>query len=477
MVTKIKELFFKNKNTAQTIAKNTFWLFFGQISGRLLRAALIIFAARSLGPSSWGAFSYVMSLIAFMLIFSDIGMTAIVTRESSRNTDLSRKYFVTAFFIKIILLAAGAAIVIWLAPYFTKIEEAKILLPLASIILIFDSLRNFGFALSRAAEKMQLEAFNEIFTNILITIFGFYFLSLHATSYNLTVAYLLGIIGGSLITLFSLKNYIKEIFTRFDHQLIKPIISASLPFALASFLGAIMINTDLIMIGWLRTSEELGFYSAAQKPILLFYVFASLFATALFPVLAKANADKEKFKVVLEKSLTTAIVMAVPFTAGGIMLGDQIINLLFGAVYAPAVTAFKILSLTLLIIYPSVIISNSILACNKQKNFIIFSLLGALSNVFFNFLLIPFWGIAGAALSTILTQIAANIFIWHKMKMVQPFSILPQIKKISLITIIIVGSIFFLKLLEVPLIINVFLSAIIYLLLLWIFRKELLRVR
>ena len=74
-VTKIKDLLLNNQGTTQTIAKNTFWLFSGQFFGKLVRIAIVIYAARVLGPASWGAFSYAMSLVAFMIIFSDMGIS------------------------------------------------------------------------------------------------------------------------------------------------------------------------------------------------------------------------------------------------------------------------------------------------------------------------------------------------------------------------------------------------------------------
>jgi len=431
MLEKIKSFLFENQSIKQKIAKNTFWLFFGQITGRTLRAVLIIFAARVLGPESWGAFSYAMGLAAFMIIFSDIGISAIVTRESAKNLRISSQYFSTAFCIKILLLLIGSTLLIFGAPYLTNIKEAQTLMPLIAIILIFDSLRNFGFAISRAHEKMQWEAINEIATNIFITLFGIYALYKMPTSANLTAAYIAGTAIGFLLIAFLFKKYYSEIFKHFNANLIKPLIKSSLPYALASFLGAIMINTDLIMLGWLRSPAEVGFYSAAQKPILLLYTLAALFATSLFPTLTKiATGAKEDFKELLEKSLKIALLVAIPTAIGGILLAPEIIFLLYGSEYLPATLSFRILLPTLIIIFPSIIISNSLLAHNQQKKFVGFSILGAIGNIMFNWILIIPFGIAGCAISTLLTQIIANAFIWQKMKEVNDFSIFNKLKKI-----------------------------------------------
>ena len=475
MLKKLKLFLFENQNLKQTIAKNTFWLFFGQLSGRLLRTGLIIYAARILGPSSWGAFSYVMSLVAFMTIFSDMGMGAIVTRESSKNPEFSKKYFSTAFCLKLILLGVGMLLLIFGAKYFTNIPEARALMPIVALILFFDSLRNFGFVISRAKEKMQLEALNEVLTNFLITILGLIFLCLIPTSQSLTIAYLYGVAIGFIVILLTIKDHFYSSLTNFDKNRVKPIINDSVPFAFASFLGAIMINTDLIMLGWMRSAEDVGFYSAAQKPIQVFYTIASLFAVSIFPALTKSLKDGlEGGKKILEKAVSMSLLIAIPLSFGGIILGDQIINLLFGAQYQFATPSFQILMLTILIIFPSIIVSNSILAHEKQKNFITFSLIGAVGNIFFNILLIPHLGIAGASISTVVTQLISNYFIWHKMQSTNPFSVWPNIQKIIIAAILMAMFTFLFKISGFTLLTNIPISVVIYFALLKIQKEKLL---
>ena len=476
MLSKIKSFLFENQSINQKIAKNTFWLFFGQITGRALRVILIVLAARILGPESWGAFSYAMGLVAFMIIFSDIGVSAIVTRESSRNLEISSQYFSTAFCIKILLLIICSAVLIFGAPYITNIKEAQSLMPLIAVILIFDSMRNFGFAISRAHEKMQWEALNEIVTNIFITVFGIYALYKLPTSASLTTAYIIGTAVGFFMIAFLFRKYYSEIFKHFKFELIKPLLMSSLPYALASFLGAIMINTDLIMLGWLRTPAEVGFYSAAQKPILLLYTLAALFATSLFPTLTKmASEAKENFKELLEKSLKTTLLIAVPTAIGGILLAPEIILTLYGKEYLPAVQSFQILLLTLLIIFPSIIISNSLLAYNQQKKFVGFSMLGAIGNVIFNWILIAPLGIVGCAISTLITQIIANAFIWKKMKEVNNFSIFNKLGKIILASLIMAVAVWIMNSYGSPIIFTIPVAILIYFnLLIKGFKEELL---
>jgi len=72
---KIKEFLFENKSMRQMVAKNTAWLAIGEMVSRLIRAGLIIYAARVLGTEGYGVFSYALSLAALFTIFSDIGLS------------------------------------------------------------------------------------------------------------------------------------------------------------------------------------------------------------------------------------------------------------------------------------------------------------------------------------------------------------------------------------------------------------------
>lgn len=424
---RILDWLLRNNNTGQTIAKNTFWLFAGQIAGRLLRAAIVIYAARVLGAASWGAFSYALGIAAFLTIFSDIGINALITKEAVRQPELKNKYLSTAFFTKLGLLSIFVVGTIIFFPYLTNIEEAAVIMPILIFVFAFDTLRDLGSALSRALEKMEIEAGIQIFTNFAIVTLGFVFLIFSPTSQSLALAYALGSGIGLAAILFVLRRHFGNLFANFQKSLIKPIIATAWPFGLMGLMGAINLNTDIIMLGWLRTAEEVGFYSAAQKPIQLLYVLPAILATSIFPIMARlAKTDPESVKKLLRKYFVKLVLAGTAIAIVGLIFASPIINLLFGADYGSAVMTFRILMLTILIVYPSALLGNAIFAYDHQKAFVGFVLAAVIGNVFFNFLLIPPFGIEGAAISTVITQLFTNALIWRKAHKTIGFKILPK---------------------------------------------------
>src|SRR5574343_1664483 len=93
----IKNKLFTNQHTNQILVKNTFWIGFGEIVSRLLKTIIILYVIRILGVNDWGIFSYTISLCGLFMIFSDMGLSSILTRELAKNVDIQDKYIATSF--------------------------------------------------------------------------------------------------------------------------------------------------------------------------------------------------------------------------------------------------------------------------------------------------------------------------------------------------------------------------------------------
>ncbi len=471
-MSKIKNLLFQNQSLRQTIAKNTFWLTFGEMTGRLLRAGVVIYAARILGAERWGIFSYAITFAALFTIFSDIGLSSVLTKEAAKNPTEQHKYFSTIFILKLILILFIFLITIFIMPHLTKIPLSRSLIIFVALLFVFDSLRSFGNAFFRAIEKMEREALINILTQATILLGGFLVLWTIPSPENLALVYAIGSAIGLIATMFFLAPFLRKVFSYFDKAILKPILNAAWLFGLTSVLGAVMINTDTIMLGWFRNAEAIGFYSAAQKPILLLYVIPSMIAGALFPAFSRfAQVNNEKFRMLLEKGLSFVFLLSLPFSIGLFLTSNQIVNLLFGASYQPAILTLKILSFTLITAFTAALIINSIFAYNRYKLLLWYAAIGALGNVILNAFLIPVWGINGAAISTIITQILSIGYVGVKLKKINNFSILKYLPKIIIATIIMAAAVTLFQYLNLSVLITISFAGVIYFLTL-IFLKE-----
>lgn len=464
MVKRLKDLLFNNRSTKQTVVKNIVWLTVGQIGSRIIRAAIIIYAARLLGVAEYGAFSYALGLAGFFTIFVDIGLNTILTRESSKNPEERTRFFATIFWLKIFLLTLTAGLIITIAPHFSKIEAAKQLITLVAFLTFFDSLRDFVLAFFRSFEKMEWETLINMATNIAITVSGFIILAYAPTAKALLITYCASTAFGALIALLMIKKYLLQIFSAFQKNLIKTIIQSALPVAMMSFLGAFMTNVDLVMLGWLKTSEAVGLYSASQKIIQILYIIPSIFAIAAFPALSRfvQKGQQETIKKLMEKLITVSLTLAVPITIGGIILAKPLISFIYGQDYSGGTIVFQLLLIPIIFIFPGQMIGYFILANDKQMKITAVAGISSILNLGLNYILIPFWSIAGAAIATLISQIFYNLTTWRISKKITDFKTLQHIKKIITGGVLMGIISFLLNKIDLNILINITISGALY---------------
>src|SRR3989344_4317147 len=321
-------------------------------------------------------------------------------REASRSVELRQKYLATAFAIKTTLLVVLIAAFLLLAPLLTGLPEVLALLPVVAALTAFDSLRDLASSIARATERLALEAFVNVFPTPAIVSLVVVFLLASPTSLSLAFAYALGSALGLIAYGIVLRDYFLALLRAFSRELVKPILVSAWPFGLLGLMGAVMINTDVIMVSFFRSIEEVGFYSAAQKPAQLLYILPGLLAVPLFPAMSRlAKEGAAQLRGIFEKAMHAMLAAALPLSIGGVLYAPAIINLLYGQEYAAGTETFRIL---------------------------------------------------GAAWSTVLVNIIISISAWRKLKGIMPFAILPRLPKTALAGVAMTGAAAVLYALGVP---------------------------
>ncbi len=474
MIQRLKELIFKNKTSRQTMAKNVFWLAIGQFGSRLIRSAITIYSARLLGASEYGIFSYALGIASFFTIFSDIGTSVILTREVAKEPEKEKNYFATIFAIRTFLLIFTAVLLIAVAPRFIKIEKAAYLMPFVALFTILEGFRDVAYAFFKGKEKMELEAIVTSAVNFAVTVFGFIALSISPMSATLLKVYIAGSLIGFFMTVYLLREEYRGIIKYFSKKLIGPITKAAWPMAAGGLVGAFMSNVDILMLGWWRTASEIGFYSVGQKIVGMLYIIGGLMPTAIYPAVSRIihENDKERISSILSKTMIIVLMAAVPFSIGGIILGDQIIRLVFGINYINAVPVFRIMILSLMAIYPFSVLNIAILGFNKQSKLFWYSIIATITNIVLNAVLIPPYGIEGAAAATLFANSLNVFFLWRSVKKLNNFIILPDLKKIFIGVIGMAVMAIFLKYLGVMLVVNIVISGAFYFFMLYALKER-----
>lgn len=478
MFKKIKSLLLENRTLRQTVAKNTFWLGISHIGGRLLRAVIVIYAARVLGASEWGVFSYSITLVAFLTVFADIGLNIITVREVARAGDRWREspFISTAFAVKLALTALGVIVIVFAAPSFTTIEGARKLLPLFAFIFAFDALRDNWFSIIRGRERMEQEALLYLATNAAIVVLGFSFLLTESTARSFAYAYALGTALGMAATAWAVRDYLRVCLSRFTRRLVLPLLKTAWPLAVSGVLGLLMLNTDILILSWLRSTEEVGYYSAVNRIVQLLYTFPALLATSVMPVFARlARRDDEIFRKVLERIVSISLMIAIPLGVGGALVSDGLTSFVFGPSYSPGAPSLQILLLTLLFDFPAVILSQALFAYNEQRKLVLYAVTGGMLNVALDLILIPHFGIVGSAWATLTAQVVSNVYLWRTLKAVNYFTIMPYLKRSFISTIVMAFAVLGVSISGLHVLFAVVPGGLVYLTSLVLLREPLLR--
>lgn len=470
----LKELFFGERSTVKgRVLKNFVWLLTSNFASRFIRAAIVIYAARVLGAEGYGIFSYVLGLAGFFTFFKNVGVDSILTREVAKHPEKQHNYFSTAFWIEVVLVLVTILLVVFVAPFFSKIPAAVSLLPLAAIILAFDDFRDFFFGYFRGKEKMELEAIVTIVSNLSIAGFGLISLLYFKTPLSFLIAYAAASILGTAVAAVLLKPHVSGIVRNFEKGLVKPIFVSALPMAMGALSGMFLFSIDMVILGWWRTPYEIGLYSAAQKTVGILAIASGLIGTSTFPALSRfVHTELDRARNVFESSARAIFLLSIPFVVGGIVLSKPIMSLLFGSAYLSAASVFSILIISILGVHPLVVFVNLIFAFDKQIKIVKYVILASLCNALFSVLLIPRFGIEGAAISIVVTSFVYVGLLWHLAKTLLHFEIVPKLGKMVVSATAMGVIAFILNWFGIYVLWNIAISGLFYFVLLYILRED-----
>ncbi|GHD05627.1 hypothetical protein GCM10016234_01920 [Tianweitania populi] len=177
-------------------------------------------------------------------------------------------------------------------------------------------------------------------------------------------------------------------------------------------------NVDLVMIGFLIDDREVGIYRTAVAAATFAAFGLMTVELVVQPHIARLHAQKNTRALQKLASYSAAIsfISTIPVFIAFLLFGKQIIAVIFGDEYVLAYTPLVILTLSQCC-YAFFGSAGNILAMsgNEREN-IKGQVLAMIANIFFNFLLIPIFGIKGAAVSSGIALFVWRLSYWYSAK-------------------------------------------------------------
>lgn len=196
----------------------------------------------------------------------------------------------------------------------------------------------------------------------------------------------------------------------FKKEKIISILKEAFPLALVSGLGIIYYRIDSVMIAGYRQISDVGIYSGAYMVIEGIMLLVRVIMAATFSRLSQYGKLPDiKFYALYKKLLVLLIILSLILCSIMYVAGEFVFDLFLGKEYQSSVSVFYILLLSVIALYPGTMVTQALIAIDKQKIYMYIALTCTIVNILLNFVLIPQYGIQGAAWATVITDIILTV--------------------------------------------------------------------
>ena len=388
---------------------NTSWLFFEKIVGMAVTFFVGVYVARYLGPANFGLLSYAGSFVGLFAGIATLGLDGIVVRELVKDEKKRDELLGTTFVLKVI----GAVLVIGMlaiAIRFTNNDNFTNLLIFIIVIgTIFQSFNIIKFYF-QAKVLSKNTVYVQVFSTILCAVIKL-----------LLIYFNMGLIYFAIVTLLQsiflasgfIMIYIKQKSSLFkwsiNFDLAKNLLKDSWPLMLSGIAISIYMKIDQVMIKNMLDTKAVGNYAVAVRLSEVWYFIPMAITSSVFPAIINAKKiSKKLYYERLQKLYDLMTWLAISIALPIMLLSNNIIHLLFGTQYQAAAGVLRIHVWAGVFVFLGLATSKYLIAESYFRLPLLKTSIGAIFNIGANIILIPKYGINGAAIATVASQFVAG---------------------------------------------------------------------
>jgi len=365
-----------------------------------------------LGAESYGLYFALLNFSFLFNILLDVGITNFNNRNISQNEQLLKKHLFALFNLKLLLSALYAFVLLSVALFIGYSKSVFPLLITLGVNQVLLSLILFVRSNYAGLQLFKVDSVLSVLDRFLMVILGLILLywdsgsllSIQNFAFVQTASYFLVLIIALAFLAKRSGPYRPKVKWVFSAALLKK----SFPFALLVLLMTFYNRTDSVMLERLHPngSFEAGVYAQGYRLFDSVNMIAYLFATLLLPMFSRLTGEKKSVKPLVLVALKTIGVFAIGVSVYCIVCAPEIITLLYkdneyGAALCLAILMANILPVATTYIYGTLLTAGGELRALNQM-----ACGGVLLNIILNLVLIPKYGAFGAAVATLITQVA-----------------------------------------------------------------------
>ncbi|WP_404456481.1 polysaccharide biosynthesis C-terminal domain-containing protein [Virgibacillus necropolis] len=369
--------------------------FFGRGSFVVFTLLFSYVCTKLYGAETFGEFTYAFTLISILMTFAksglDQGMMYSLPKNGNKHVSFS---FLINFIVSMIII-----VIMW---FFVNDNYIKFMLP---IIWLF-SVEHLFFGIYRSDGKIKQYFFINGFLTMILRVFAiivFYFL-FGQSPYGIALGVYVSFIFSNILYIIRYKNrFIRIIFD-------KNYLYYSMTLILASSMAVLINKIDIIMLGIMTTDTDVGIYAItvqiSQAVSLVLMVFNTVFAPQIAKMFHEGKHDELKALYVK----ATRILFVFSFVISTIiLLGSEFFLSIFGEEFILGQNALVLRTIAQFV---NIAVGGVwlMLSMTGEPKFQMYAhVVAFFINIILNFILIPKYGIDGAAFASMITIIFTNL--------------------------------------------------------------------
>ena len=376
------------------------------------------YVSRILGPAGNGKVSFVTSVISYFSMFAQLGIPTYGIRACAKVRDDKEALTRTAhelLCINMLMNVIAYSFLFISLLVVPRFQDDKILYVIISSTIFLTSI---GMEwLYKALEQYTYITIRSIVFKFIALIAMF--LLIHRESDYITYG-AITILASSASNIFNLINAHRYIgFKRVGNYNIKRHLKPVAVFFAMACATTIYTHLDVVMLGFMATDTDVGYYHAAVRIKTLLVSIVTSLGTVLLPRASYyiQHGKVDEFRRISRKALNFVFFLATPLVVYFIIFAKQGVYLLSGSAYTGAIEPMQLIMPTLLLIGVTNILGIQILVpTGREKVVLISEVSGAIVDVIINAILIPVVVSSGAAIGTLVAEFVVFIVQYYALR-------------------------------------------------------------
>ena len=359
------------------------------------------YLSRVVGAEGTGIYSYTYSIAQYFVYFAMLGISNYGNRSIAKvRENIGQRNYTFSSIYQLQILTSLVAIVIYLLYCFVFVHENRnisllqgffVLSAIFDISWLFWGMENFKVTVTR-----------QMLVKICSAICIFLFVKSPLDLWKYTTILSFGVLISQIYLFANVKSYVSFSIVSIKDSLshFKAVLILFIPI-IATSVYRVM---DKVMIGALSNMTEVGYYENADKLITTCLGVVGSLGAVMLPKMSNlvANGEIRKQKEYLLKSIEVTMFIAFAISFGIYSIADVFIPFFYGDAFLPSVTITKLLAVSVpFISWANVVRMQYLIPNEKDKIYVSSIVIGAVSNVIINYLLIPRYRANGAAIGTL----------------------------------------------------------------------------